>query len=220
MSAAAFSGFPPFISRVVRPLTARLGITADTGAGVSAPAIPEGAEKATLAAGCFWGVEHLYRKHFGSKGLYDARVGFTGGDVDHPSYRHVCTGKTGHAESVQLVYDPARLTYRQLLEFFYRIHDPTTRDRQGPDVGPQYRSAVFFHSPEQERVAREVTAAAAQQWYGASGGGGGSDSAIATQILPAGTWWDAEDYHQQYLHHNPTGYECPTHYLRTFPPLQ
>ncbi|KAI1205655.1 PMSR-domain-containing protein [Annulohypoxylon truncatum] len=201
---------PTFASRLFRPLSTRLGITADTSGG-SAVAIPEGAEKATVAAGCFWGVEHLYRKHFGDKGLYDARVGYTGGDLNNPSYRAVCGGQTGHAEALQIHYDPTRLTYRQLLEFFYRMHDPTTANRQGPDVGPQYRSAIYFHDPEQETVAREVTRQANEQWY--KGG-------VKTEVAPAGRWWDAEDYHQQYLHHNPSGYECPSHFLRQFPPLQ
>ncbi|XDG08884.1 hypothetical protein ABKA04_008499 [Annulohypoxylon sp. FPYF3050] len=201
---------PNFASRLFRPLSTRLGITADT-AGGSTVAIPEGAEQATVAAGCFWGVEHLYRKHFGDKGLYDARVGYTGGDLTNPSYRAVCGGNTGHAEALQIHYDPTQITYRQLLEFFYRMHDPTTANRQGPDVGPQYRSAIYFHSPEQEAVAREVTRQANEQWY--KGG-------IKTELAPAGRWWDAEDYHQQYLHHNPTGYECPSHFLRQFPALQ
>ncbi|KAI1454668.1 PMSR-domain-containing protein [Annulohypoxylon moriforme] len=201
---------PNFASRLFRPLSTRLGITADATGG-SAVAIPEGAEKATVAAGCFWGVEHLYRKHFGDKGLYDARVGYTGGDLNNPSYRAVCGGSTGHAEALQIHYDPTQLTYRQILEFFYRMHDPTTANRQGPDVGPQYRSAIYFHTPEQEAIAREITQKANEQWY--KGG-------VKTEVAPAGRWWDAEDYHQQYLHHNPAGYECPSHFLRQFPPLQ
>ncbi|KAI1374244.1 PMSR-domain-containing protein [Hypoxylon crocopeplum] len=204
---------PTFATRLFRPFTssARLGITADTAGGSASTVIPEGAEKATIAAGCFWGVEHMYRKHFGSKGLYDARVGYTGGDLSNPSYRAVCSGQTGHAEALQLHYDPTQITYRQIIEFFYRIHDPTSPNRQGPDVGPQYRSAIYYHGAEQEAVAREVTRQADEQWY--KGG-------VATEVAPAGRWWDAEDYHQQYLHHNPSGYECPTHFLRAFPPLQ
>ncbi|KAI1768154.1 PMSR-domain-containing protein [Hypoxylon sp. FL1150] len=206
---------PTFASRLFRPFTstgARLGITADGSGGASSSVpIPEGAEKATLAAGCFWGVEHMYRKHFGGKGLYDARVGYTGGDLSNPSYRAVCGGNTGHAEALQLHYDPTQITYQQVLEFFYRIHDPTTVNKQGPDTGPQYRSAVYYHSDEQEKIAREVTRKASDQWY---------KGKVVTEIAPAGRWWDAEDYHQQYLHVNPGGYECPTHFLRTFPPLQ
>ena len=117
------------------------------------------------------------------------------------------------AEALQILYDPKTLTYRQILEFFYRMHDPTTANRQGPDVGTQYRSAVYFHGPEQERVAREVTVQADAQWYGGPG-------KIVTEIVPAGPWWDAEDYHQLYLHKNPAGYECPSHFLRKLPPLK
>lgn len=115
------------------------------------------------------------------------------------------------AEATQLVFDPSKVTYRQLVEFFYKMHDPTTRDRQGPDVGSQYRSGIFFHSPEQQAVAKEVTAAVNEQWWGGK---------VVTEILPAGTWWDAEEYHQRYLDKNPSGYECPSHKLRKFPPLK
>lgn len=115
------------------------------------------------------------------------------------------------AEATQIVYDPNRITYRQLLEFFYRMHDPTTPNQQGPDRGSQYRSAVFFHDPEQERVAREVTKKVSEQWWGGK---------VVTEILPAGQWWDAEEYHQLYLDKNPSGYECPSHFLRTFPDLK
>lgn len=109
------------------------------------------------------------------------------------------------------MYDPKRITYQQLLEFFYRMHDPTTSNQQGPDVGTQYRSGIFTHGEEQARVAREITDKASAQWW---------RGAIVTEILPAGQWWDAEDYHQLYLHKNPHGYECPSHHLRTFPPLE
>ncbi|KAI5923936.1 peptide methionine sulfoxide reductase msrB/msrA [Camillea tinctor] len=205
---------PAFLSRLLRPLTssARMGITSDTGSGRAA--IPAGAETATVAAGCFWGVEHLYRKQFGGKGLYDARVGYVGGDVENPTYKAVCTGKTGHSEALQIHYDPAQISYRQLLEFFYRMHDATTADRQGPDVGPQYRSGIYFHGAEQERVAREVTRQVGEQWYGKEG------KRVVTEIVPAGQWWDAEEYHQLYLNKNPWGYECPSHFLRPFPPLE
>jgi peptide-methionine (S)-S-oxide reductase len=192
--------------------------------------LPEGAEKATIAAGCFWGVEHMYRKDFKNKGLYDARVGYIGGDTQNPGYRAVCSGRTGRmynhfivvgvpgwrfyatdAEACQLVFDPQKVTYRELLEYFYRMHDPTTSNRQGPDVGSQYRSGIFYHSDEQKAVAEEVTKKANEQWW--KGG-------IVTEVLPAGEWWDAEKYHQLYLDNNPGGYECPSHFLRKFPPLQ
>jgi peptide-methionine (S)-S-oxide reductase len=115
------------------------------------------------------------------------------------------------AEATLHIYDPSRLSYRTLLEFFYRMHDPTTRDQQGPDRGSQYRSGVFFHTPEQEAAAREITSKANEQWWGGK---------IVTELLPAQQWWDAEAYHQLYLTKNPYGYECPSHYLRTFPDLK
>lgn len=115
------------------------------------------------------------------------------------------------AEALQVVYDPEKVTYRSLLEFFYKMHDPTTENRQGPDVGTQYRSAIFYHDAEQEKIARDVTDKVNKQWW--KGG-------VATEILPAGKWWDAEQYHQLYLDNNPGGYECPSHFLRSFPPLQ
>ncbi|WQF87010.1 Putative peptide methionine sulfoxide reductase MsrA domain-containing protein [Colletotrichum destructivum] len=205
-----------FFSRLARPFTSSTTMSVNpssnsAAAAAAGPTIPEGAQKATIAAGCFWGVEHLYRKHFQGKGLIDARVGYIGGDLANPTYRAVCGGDTGHAEALQVVFQPADVSYRQLLEFFYRMHDPTTANRQGPDTGPQYRSAIFFHDAEQEKVAREVTRLANEQWYGGK---------IVTDVIPAGQWWDAEQYHQLYLNKNPSGYECPSHFLRTFPPLK
>ncbi|CAI4218462.1 unnamed protein product [Parascedosporium putredinis] len=173
--------------------------------------VPEGAEVATVAAGCFWGVEHLYVKHFGhGKGVLETRVGYIGGATDNPSYRAVCSGTTGHAEATQIIFDPKKVSYRDLLLFFYRMHDATQVDRQGPDTGTQYRSAIFFHTPEQETEARAVTAAVAERWW---------KSPVATQIIPAGRWYDAEEYHQLYLDKNPHGYECPSHFIRDFPDL-
>ena len=115
------------------------------------------------------------------------------------------------AEATQIVFDPSKITYRQLIEFFYKMHDPTTADRQGPDRGSQYRSGIFYHSPEQAQVARDVTAKANDQWW---------HGKIVTQVLEAGKWWDAEEYHQLYLDRNPGGYECPSHYVRKFADLQ
>lgn len=197
-----------FLARLFRPFSQTT--MSNLPSSAAAP-IPEGAEKATVAAGCFWGVEHMYRKHFGDKGLYDARVGYIGGDQNSPSYRAVCSGTTGHAEATQLIYDPTKITYTQLLEFFYKMHDPTTKNQQGPDRGSQYRSGIFYHSPEQEAIARDVTAKVNAQWWGGK---------VITEILPAKQWWDAEDYHQLYLDRNPGGYECPSHFLRTFPALK
>ncbi len=167
-------------------------------------ALPAGAAQATFAAGCFWGVEHLFRKQFApaSKGLLDARVGYIGGATASPNYRQVCSGNTGHAEAVRLVYDPEVVTYAQLVEFFYRFHDPTTKDRQGPDRGTQYRSGIFYYDEEQKRVAEEVTKKVQEKWW--------KTGKIVTEIAKAGEWWDAETYHQLYLEKQPGGYECPS----------
>lgn len=109
------------------------------------------------------------------------------------------------------MYDPEKLSYREILEFFFKMHDPTTKDAQGPDRGTQYRSAIFFHDAEQEKIAREITDKVGKQWW--------RSGKVVTEILPAGEWWDAEAYHQKYLDVNPGGYECPSHYLRKFPAL-
>ena len=116
------------------------------------------------------------------------------------------------AEATDIIFDPEKVSYRTLIEFFYRMHDPTTRNAQGPDTGSQYRSAIFFHDAEQEKVAREVTAAVNEKWW---------DGKVVTELLSATDrpWWDAEHYHQLYLHKNPFGYECPSHFVRNFPPL-
>ncbi|KAL7906222.1 PMSR domain-containing protein [Trichoderma velutinum] len=198
-------------SRLARPFTAASRLSVAPESSAAAPAIPEGAQRCTVAAGCYWGTEHLYRRHFSGKGLIDAKVGFIGGDLDNPTYRAVCGGKTGHAEAAELIFDPTQVSYRQLIEFFYRMHDPTTLNAQGPDTGPQYRSAIYFHSPEQEQIAREVTEKANAQWWGGK---------IVTEIAPAGQWWTAEEYHQLYLEKNPSGYECPSHFLRPFKDLE
>ncbi|KAI1431819.1 PMSR-domain-containing protein [Xylaria sp. CBS 124048] len=198
-----------FANRLFRPFSSAAIGRVRPGA-MDRPTIPEGAEKATLGAGCFWGVEHMYRKHFGDKGIIDTRVGYTGGHGDSPLYRAVCSGRTGHNEALQIYYDPEQLSYRQILEFFYRMHDPTTLNRQGPDVGTNYRSGIYFHNEEQEKIAHEVTQQANDQWYGGN---------IVTEIRPAGNWWPAEIYHQLYLENNPNGYECPSHFLRPFKPL-
>ena len=145
-------------------------------------------EKATFAAGCFWGVEAAFRQ---IKGVKSTAVGYEGGSLDNPSYQDVCTDKTGHAEVVQVEYDPAQVSYEQLLDVFWSNHDPTTRNRQGPDVGSQYRSVIFYHTPEQEKAA-----AASKQRLEQSGT---YRKPIVTEIVPAATFWRAEEYHQQYL---------------------
>jgi len=173
--------------------------------------MPPNAQLATFAAGCFWGVEHLFRKQYANNGLIDARVGYIGGLSSSPTYRAVCSGGTGHAEALQMSFDPDKVSYRALVEFFFKMHDPTTKDRQGPDTGSQYRSAIFVHSEEQKRVAEDVRDKVAKEWW--------KQGKVVTEIVNAGEWWDAETYHQLYLDKNPGGYECPSHYLRKFPPL-
>jgi len=145
-------------------------------------------EIATFAAGCFWGAE----AHFTDlPGVVDAVSGYTGGATAEPTYEQVCSGETGHAEAVRVEYDPDVITYEELVESFFGMHDPTTPDRQGPDVGTQYRSAVFFHTPRQEATARAVTERLEQA--------GAFDDPIVTEIAAAGPFWRAEDYHQDYF---------------------
>jgi peptide-methionine (S)-S-oxide reductase len=145
-------------------------------------------EVATFGAGCFWGVEAAFRR---TPGVIDTAVGYSGGHLDKPTYKDVCTDETGHAEVVQVTFDPQKLSYSQLLDVFWKIHDPTQVNRQGPDFGKQYRTAIFFHSPEQEEIARK-----SKQALEASGR---FRHSIATEISPAKTFWRAEDYHQRYL---------------------
>ena len=156
---------------------------------------------ATLAGGCFWCLDAAYRRLRGVKSVVS---GYAGGQVPNPSYEAVCTGRTGHAEVVQLEFDPSVVTYRELLEVFFGIHDPTTLNRQGNDIGTQYRSAIFPQSPEQEETARRVIARVDKS--------GKWRRPITTSIEPAGTWYSAESYHQDYLRKNPGGYTC--HFLR------
>lgn len=144
--------------------------------------------KATFGAGCFWGVEAAFRQ---IEGVTDAISGYSGGTTVKPTYKDVCTGTTGHAEVVEVTYDPARVTYQQLLDAFWKMHDPTTRDRQGPDVGSQYRSVIFYHDEEQKRLAEASKAAqdASKLYRGP----------IVTLVQSAGPFYEAEDYHQRYL---------------------
>jgi peptide-methionine (S)-S-oxide reductase len=144
--------------------------------------------KATFAAGCFWGVEAAYRQ---VPGVISTAVGYEGGTLDNPTYRDVCTHRTGHAEVVEVEYDPARVSYERLLEVFWENHDPTQKNRQGPDVGTQYRSAIFFHDPGQEAAARASLEKLEKS--------GRYRKPVVTEIIPATTIWKAEDYHQQYL---------------------
>lgn len=154
-------------------------------------------QTAVLAGGCFWGVEDLIRA---LPGVISTDVGYTGGHVSGPTYSDVKTGHSGHAEAVSVVFDPQELSYERLLLYFFKIHDPTTKNRQGNDVGTQYRSAIFTQSKEQEATAREVIAKvnAAGDWR----------SPVTTEIVPGGVFTRAEDYHQDYLQKHPNGYTC------------
>jgi len=145
-------------------------------------------QKATFAAGCFWGVEAAFSK---VKGVTSTTVGYTGGHLENPTYQDVCSDKTGHAEAVEITYDPAKVSYEQLLEVFWSIQDPTAFNRQGPDVGSQYRSAIFFHNKEQESSAKESKQKLQQS--------GRFKREIVTEITPASTFYRAEEYHQRYL---------------------
>ncbi len=154
-------------------------------------------ETALLAGGCFWGMQELIRKQ---PGVLSTRVGYSGGDVDNATYRN----HGNHAEAIEIVFDPAQTSFRQMLEFFFQIHDPTTMDRQGNDRGASYRSAIYYASDEQLRIAEETIAdvEASGLWPGK----------VVTELAPAGAFWQAEPEHQDYLQRYPTGYTC--HYLR------
>ncbi len=158
---------------------------------------PSRPEVATLAGGCFWCLEAVFDE---LEGVQDVVSGYAGGSVPHPTYKQVCNGDTGHAEVVQVTFDPAVLSYRDLLKVFFAIHDPTTLNRQGGDAGTQYRSAIFTHSDEQEKVADEAIAElnAEKLW----------DDPIVTEVVPAESFYPAEDYHQEYFRRNPNQGYC------------
>jgi methionine-S-sulfoxide reductase len=156
-------------------------------------------ETATLAGGCFWGVEELIRK---LDGVVDSTVGYAGGTLANPRYEDVKKGNTGHAESLQIVFDPSKISYDEILDFFFRLHDPTTSNRQGNDVGTQYRSAIFYHDDAQRNAAEHAIQRAQPKW----------PRPIVTEVVPFTNFYSAEDYHQDYLQKHPNGYTC--HYLR------
>jgi methionine-S-sulfoxide reductase len=164
--------------------------------GRKAPA-EKSAQVATLAGGCFWGMQDLLRKQ---PGVISTEVGYTGGKVPNATYQN----HEGHAEAVRIQFDPAKTSYEALLRFFFRIHDPTTPNRQGNDIGSSYRSAIFYHDEEQKRIAHKVKEEvdASGKWH----------RPVVTEITPAGPWWRAEEYHQDYLVTNPGGYTC--HWVR------
>jgi peptide-methionine (S)-S-oxide reductase len=154
-----------------------------------------GHQFATLGGGCFWCLEAVFEE---LEGVVDVESGYSGGTVANPGYQQVCEGTTGHAEVVRLEFDPDRISYREILEVFFAVHDPTTLNRQGNDVGTQYRSVIFYHDAEQQRTASEVIAEARTAW----------SRQIVTQLLPAPAYYRAEDYHQEYFRHNPAQGYC------------
>lgn len=149
-------------------------------------------EIATLAGGCFWCLEAVYDQ---LQGVHSVESGYIGGNTEHPTYEAVCGGQTGHAEAVRLAFDPQIVDYRTVLQIFFVIHDPTTLNRQGHDVGTQYRSAIFYHSPEQKRIAEETIASLSEQRI--------YPNPIVTEVIPSGKWCEAEPYHQEYFARNP-----------------
>lgn len=153
-------------------------------------------ETATFAAGCFWGVEGSFRA---VPGVVDAISGYAGGHVEHPTYEQVCEGTTGHAESVEVTFDTTKVSYETLVRKFFAIHDPTQMNRQGPDVGEQYRSVIFYHSDAQKQIAEKVKAELAPNYF---------PKTIATSIEPAKTFWKAEEYHQRYAEKHPGQVVC------------
>lgn len=158
-------------------------------------------EVAVFAGGCFWGVEEIFRK---LQGVTATRVGYTGGQTEHPTYKQVCTGSTGHAEAIEIQFDPQTVSYEQLVRVFFKMHDPTTLNRQHNDIGTQYRSAIFAENDEQMRIAKMVISDPKVQ--------ADFKKPIVTEVVKAGIFWSAEEEHQEYLIKNPGGYNC--HILR------
>jgi peptide methionine sulfoxide reductase msrA/msrB len=179
----------------------KAGLVKPAGAATTTAPASGKTEVATLAGGCFWGMEEILRK---IPGVLDTSVGYTGGSTKNPTYKQICTGATGHAEAVAITFDPAKITFEEVLGYFFRMHDPTTLNRQHNDVGTQYRSAIFYHSEEQKRVAQAVKERVNKS--------GKFDRPIVTEITAATEYYPAEGYHQDYLVKNPGGYNC--HVLR------
>ncbi len=158
-------------------------------------------EIATLAGGCFWGMEEIIRA---IPGVLSTQVGYTGGETKNATYIEVKTGRSGHAEAVRIEFDSSKVSYETLLEWFFRMHNPTTKNQQGNDIGSQYRSAIFYHSPAQKEAAEKTIQRVNQS--------GAWPKPVVTEVVEAKEWWDAEDYHQDYLKKNPGGYTC--HFVR------
>jgi methionine-S-sulfoxide reductase len=194
-------GRPHLAQRTLRILAAIFLILSITpalfAAGSPAKGVKMTYEKATLAGGCFWGVEELIRKQ---PGVVSTVVGYTGGDVPNATYEN----HEGHAEAVEITFDPTKTSYENILLFFFKMHDPTTMNRQGNDVGTSYRSAIFYHNEQQRQIAEKVKARVDKS--------GAWKRPVVTEIVPAKTFWTAEDYHQDYLQKHPHGYTC--HYVR------
>jgi methionine-S-sulfoxide reductase len=158
-------------------------------------------ETATLAGGCFWGMEDILRK---IPGILSTTVGYTGGKTKNPTYKDVCTGETGHAEAIEIIFDADKIKFEEILDYFFRMHDPTTLNRQHNDVGTQYRSAIYFHNDEQKAIAEKKKKEVQES--------GRWKKPVVTEITKASEFYSAEEYHQDYLEKNPGGYTC--HYLR------
>lgn len=163
------------------------------------PDLKPGQEVATLAGGCFWGMEDLVRK---LPGVVDTEVGYTGGHTPNPTYLAVKHGDTGHAETLQVIFEPAKISFEEILKFYFRMHDPTTANRQGNDIGTQYRSAIFYHSEAQRETAEKMKKFAETKW----------GKPVVTEIVPVMPFYRAEEFHQDYLERYPEGYTC--HWLR------
>jgi methionine-S-sulfoxide reductase len=189
-----------FMSDIKKP-NPEQSSTDNPGAASTRATAPSKRETAVLAGGCFWGMEEILRK---IPGVLETAVGYTGGSVPNPTYQQVCTGRTGHAEGIRVVFDPSTLTYEQLLGYFFRMHDPTTLNQQHNDIGTQYRSAIFYTSEEQKQIAGQVMAQVDKS--------GKFKRPVVTELAQASTFYPAEDYHQKYLIKNPGGYTC--HILR------
>lgn len=160
-------------------------------------------QKATFAAGCFWGVEDAFHR---VNGVKDATSGYSGGHTENPTYEEVCSDKTGHAESVEVTYNPDEVSYEKLLDMFWMIHNPTTMNRQGPDIGSQYRSIIFYHTPEQQRAAKKSKKELEDS--------GKYSDPIVTEIIPSAPFWKAEEYHQRYVEKHGGKGTCPV-FLKT-----